>query len=179
MLNRGDVLLDDLELIVNGANRLNNGGFESGQAPWNFRGNHVQSFITTEDSRTGSRSLHVRATGHGDPGANRVNCSIAEVTAGTVTFRGWAKWLRGSQHVLLRTSRQLTPVQPPRPAYVCQLAMPADLGTPGRQNTAWTANRGPDIADVRHTPVLPAANQPITITARVADNDGVADVTLY
>ena len=179
MLNRGDVLLDDLELIVNGANRLNNGGFESGQAPWNFRGNHVQSFITTEDSRTGSRSLHVRATGHGDPGANRVNCSIAEVTAGTVTFRGWAKWLRGSQHVLLRTSRQLTPVQPPRPAYVCQLAMPADLGTPGRQNTAWTANRGPDIADVRHTPVLPAANQPITITARVADNDGVAAVTLY
>ena len=152
MLNRGDVLFDDLELIVNGTNRLTDGGFENGASAWRFFGNHVQSFVTTEDSHTGTNCLHVRATGHGDPGANRINQSTAEVTAGTVTFRGWARWLRGSQHVLLRTSKQLSPVQPPRPAYVCDLAMPANLGTPGRQNTAYTANRGPDIKDVRHDP---------------------------
>ncbi|MBE0534120.1 MAG: lamin tail domain-containing protein, partial [Phycisphaerae bacterium] len=148
LLNRGDVLLDDLQLIVDGTNRLTNGGFESGQSPWNFLGNHVQSRVTTDDPRSGSRSLHLKATGHGDPGANRINQSIAQVTAGTVTFSGYAKWLRGSRHLLLRTSRQLSPVQPPRPAYVCELAMPMNLGTPGRRNTAWTPNRGPDINDV-------------------------------
>lgn len=179
LLNRCDVLLDDLQLIVNGTNRLNNGGFESGQSSWNFLGNHVQSFITTHDARSGARSLHLRATGHGDPGANRVNQSIAQVTAGTVTFTGYAKWLRGSRHLLLRTSRQLAPIQPPRPAYVCELAMPMNLGTPGRRNTAYIANRGPDIAHVTHTPVIPAANQQIIITARVTDNDPVSAVTLY
>jgi hypothetical protein len=57
--------------------------------------------------------------------------------------------------------------------------MPLDLGTPGLQNTAFVSNRGPDILEVRHAPVLPAASEPIVITARVADNDGVGQVTLY
>jgi hypothetical protein len=39
-------------------------------------------------------------------------------------------------------------------------------------------NRGPDILDVKHAPVLPAAGEPITVTARVNDNDGVASVLL-
>jgi len=57
--------------------------------------------------------------------------------------------------------------------------MPLDLGTPGRQNTAYVPNRGPDILDVSHTPVLPAGGEPIIVTARVTDNDGVGSVTLF
>ncbi len=68
---------------------------------------------------------------------------------------------------------------PPRPAYAFELDMPLNLGTPGLQNTAFVPNRGPDILEVRHTPVTPAANEPIVVTARVTDNDGVASVTLY
>jgi hypothetical protein len=68
---------------------------------------------------------------------------------------------------------------PPRPAYAFELEMPLDLGTPGRPNTAFVGNRGPDILEVQHTPVLPADKQAITVTARVVDNDGVNSVTLY
>jgi len=178
LLNRGEVLIDDLQLTIGGSSRLNNSGFESGESNWRFLGNHVRSFVTREDRHSGSQSLHLISTGHGDPGANRINQSISSVTASTVTFRGWARWLRGSQFLLLRTSRERSPTQPPRPAHAFELTMPLNLGTPGKQNTAFVANRGPDILDVKHEPVLPAAGEPIIVTARITDNDGVAFVTL-
>ena len=179
LLNRSEVLIDDLDLRIGSTNRLSNNGFESGESSWRFLGNHVRSFVTTSDRHSGSRSLHLVATGHGDPGANRINQSLSSVTASTVTFRGWARWLRGTQFLLLRTSRERSPVQPPRPAHSFELTMPPDLGTPGRQNTAFVSNRGPDIFDVQHAPVLPLAGEPIVVTARVTDNDGVNNVTLY
>jgi len=179
LLNRGEVLLDDLELIIGGSDRLSNNGFESGESNWRMLGNHIRSFVTTADRHSGSRSLHLIATGHGDPGANRINQSISGVTASTVTFRGWARWLRGSPFLLLRTTRERSPVQPPRPAHAFDLEMPLNLGTPGAQNTAFVPNRGPDILDVQHAPVLPASNEPVVVTARVVDNDGVGAVTLY
>jgi hypothetical protein len=181
LLNRGEVLLDDLDMRIDigRMNRLKNSGFENRESDWRMLGNHVRSFVTTADSHSGSRSLHLIATGHGDPGANRVNQSIASVIPSTVTFSGWARWLRGSRFLLLRTTRERSPVQPPRPAHAFELYMPLNLGTPGLQNTAFVTNRGPDILDVRHAPVLPAASEPIVVTALVTDNDGVGQVTLY
>ena len=179
LLNRGEVLLDDLSVSMGRGNILKNGGFESAEANWRRLGNHVRSFATTDDSRSGLRSLHLIATGHGDPGANRVNQSIPSGTVGRVTFAGWARWLRGCRFLLLRTSRDLAPVQPPRPAHAFELEMPLDLGTPGLQNTAFVPNRGPDILEVQHAPMLPSAGETITVTARVKDNDGVASVLLH
>ena len=178
LLNRGELLLDNLELNIDGTNRLTNSGFESGESNWRFLGNNVRSFVTTEDRRSGSRSLHLISTGHGDPGANRINQSISSVSASTVTFSGWARWLRGSRFLLLRTTSDNSPVQPPRPAHSFELTMPLNLGTPGRQNTVFVTNRGPDILDVQHAPVLPAGGEPIIVTARVTDNDGVNQVML-
>ncbi len=178
LLNSGEILLDDLELIVGGSDRLTNGDFERGESSWRILGNHTRSFVTTEDHHLGSQALHLIATGHGDPGANRINQSISGINANTVTFQGWARWLRGSRYLLLRTTRERSPIMPPRPSGTVELEMPLDLGTPGRQNTAYVANRGPDILDVRHAPVVPAGGQTITVTARVADNDGVKSVTL-
>ena len=179
LLNTGEVLLDDLECVVGGANRITNNGFESGDTSWRILGNHTRSFVTTADRHSGSHALHLIATGHGDPGANRINQSISSVGGTSVTFRGWARWLRGSRFLLLRTTRELSPVRPPRPAHAFEVNMPLNLGTPGLQNTAFVANRGPDILDLRHSPTLPKAGEPIIVTARVLDNDGVASVTLY
>jgi len=179
LLNRGEVLLDDLELSIVRSNHLTNDGFESGESSWRFLGNHVRSFVTMEDCHSGRRSLHLVATGHGDPGANRINQSIGSLNASTVTFRGWARWLRGSRFLLLRTSREQSPVQPPRPAHSFELTMPPDLGTPGGQNTAFVSNRGPDILEVQHAPVIPLGGEPIVVTARVTDNDGVDQVMLH
>jgi len=179
LLNQGEVLLDDLELLINNTNRLTNNGFENGETSWRILGNHVRSFVTTTDRHLGTQSLHLISTGHGDPGANRINQSITSVTGGTVQFKGWARWLRGSRYLLLRVTQPTSPIQPPRPSRAFELTVPLNLGTPGQQNTAFVSNRGPDILDVRHTPVLPADSEPIVVTARVIDNDGVSSVTLY
>jgi hypothetical protein len=179
LLNRGEILIDDLSMVSGRGNILSNAGFEGAESGWRILGNHVRSFATTQDSYSGMRSLHLIATGHGDPGANRINQSIGNFNIGKVTFSGWARWLRGSRFLLLRTAREQAPVQPPRPSHAFELTMPPNLGTPGKQNTAFVPNRGPDILNVRHVPVLPAGGQPITVTARVTDNDGVWLVTLY
>jgi len=180
LLNRSEVMIDDLQLVINGANRLDNGGFEGNIADdWRILGNHVQSFATMEDSHSGSRSLHLIATGHGDPGANRINQSIDSTSTASVTFSGWARWLRGSRFLLLRTTRERSPVQPPRPSHAFELEMPLNLGTPGMQNTAYVSNRGPDILNVQHSPVLPAAGESIVVTALVSDNDAVGPVRLH
>ena len=178
LLNGGEVLLDDIQLTINGQARLSNGGFEGGLSSWRVLGNHVQSHTTMDDQQTGSRCLKLIATGHGDPGANRINQSISSVTGGTVTFSGRAKWLRGSRYLLLRASRERNPVQPPRPSHAFELAMPLNQGTPGQANTAFVSNRGPDIAEVHHAPTVPRAGQPIIVTARVTDVDGVKSVAL-
>jgi hypothetical protein len=173
LLNRGEILLDDLELTIQESNQLTNGGFEGNQSPWRILGNHVQSSLTRTDQHSGTQALHLIATGHGDPGANRINQSITGIQAGSVTFKGWARWLRGSPFLLVRTSREQSPTQPPRPAHAFKLSVPMDLGSPGQQNTVFESNRSPDILDVKHAPVIPQANEPIVVSARITDPDGV------
>jgi len=173
LLNRGEILLDDLELIIGGSNRLTNGDFEGSPSPWRILGNHVQSSLTKTDQHSGAQALHLIATGHGDPGANRINQSIDGIQAGSVLFKGWARWLRGSPFLLMRTSREQAPTQPPRPARAFKLSVPMNLGSPGLQNTVFETKRGPDILDVKHWPVIPQAHEPIVVSARITDSDSV------
>jgi hypothetical protein len=178
LLNQGEVLLDDVQLTIDGQPRLENGGFENGLSDWRVLGNHARSWVTSEDAYSGTRALHLIATGHGDPGANRINQTITRVRANTVVFSGRAKWLRGSRYLLLRATRERRPQQPPWPSHSFELDMPLNQGTPGERNTAYVANRGPDILNVHHTPVIPRAGQAIVVSARVTDVDGVDSVVL-
>lgn len=50
--------------------------------------------------------------------------------------------------------------------------------TPGYQNTIYLNNAPPQIRQVRHEPDQPLSGQPITVTAKVTDPDGVQSVTL-
>ena len=50
--------------------------------------------------------------------------------------------------------------------------------TPGRKNSAFAANAPPAVRQVTHTPLEPGSNQPVTITAKVTDPQGVAGVLL-
>jgi len=84
LLNRGEIVLDDLSLAGGRANILSNPGFESAESNWRILGNHVQSFATTADRHSGARSLHLISTGHGDPGANR-HASHEEGREGLIT----------------------------------------------------------------------------------------------
>src|ERR1041384_6193617 len=58
------------------------------------------------------------------------------------------------------------------------LALPRNLGTPGRANSRRIPNVGPGIYEVKHVPVLPAANQFVVVSARTHDPQGIAALTL-
>lgn len=57
-----------------------------------------------------------------------------------------------------------------------RLPVPAG-GSPGQQNSAYSAAAPPAIRQVTHTPELPAAGVPVVISAKVTDPQGVAAVT--
>jgi hypothetical protein len=50
--------------------------------------------------------------------------------------------------------------------------------TPGYQNSVYANNAPPQIRQVKNEPAQPLSDQPITVTAKVTDPDGVAAVTL-
>lgn len=52
------------------------------------------------------------------------------------------------------------------------------LPSPGLRNIVFSENAAPNIRKVIHTPEAPRAGEPVQITARVSDPDGVASVTL-
>jgi hypothetical protein len=56
--------------------------------------------------------------------------------------------------------------------------VPETLGTPGAQNSVFSPTSGPVIRSIGHTPKAPISTQPVTVTARVSDPQGVGAVTL-
>ena len=58
-----------------------------------------------------------------------------------------------------------------------RMKVPLDLGSPGAVNSRRWTNTGPVVTEVRHTPALPAAGQPVVVTAR-GDPDTVGTVRL-
>jgi hypothetical protein len=176
LLNAGECLLDNVEVFAgtNAANRVSNSTFENGLAPWVVQGDHVQSALELDEGYQSSRSLHVRASARGDTGANRIRVAMSpDLAAGqTCTIRARARWLRGWPELILRLKGngfELPGV----------LQVPTNLGTPGQRNTQAASNAPPAIAAVQHQPVLPPANHDVTITARVADPDGVKSLTVW
>ncbi len=171
--HRGEALVDGLRLSQGGTEYLTNGSFESGATGWKIDGTHVESFVTTEDSVEGSRSLHIVASGRGDTYCNRIETDTSpSLSLGqTYTMSGQARWLRGSKWLLVRTHAQSM-------AHAVELQIPERLGTPGQQNGAYASNRGPSITEVQHSPILPKPTETVTVTARVEDTDGVGAVQL-
>ena len=171
----GECLLDEVEVRVdNGPNLVANGGFENGLTGWDLQGSH--DFSTIEDGGfAGSKCLHVRAGSRGDNQSNRILSapfgSPIPASAGKVSIRVKARWLRGHSEILVRLHGSATE------AYGT-LALPRRLGTPAAPNSRRVANAGPAIYEVEHSPVLPTANEPVVVTARVADNNGIGALTL-
>ena len=177
LLATGEALIDDLEVHSEGAatgpNLVANGTFSSGLTGWLIQGNHVRSSLEPAGPNNPSASLHLRASSGGDNGANRVETDLtATLTANAqASVKARARWLRGHPDVLFRLHGGGLET-------VATLPVPANLGTPGLPNSRRLANAGPAIYEVSHSPVLPAANQPILITARVHDTDGIDAVQL-
>jgi hypothetical protein len=174
LLGGGECLLDDVEVFLSGdQNRVPNGTFESGLAGWVSQGNHVRSGLNITEGFTGNHSLHLRANGGGDNGANRIKIKLTSgfSSGETVTIRAKARWLAGNTNLLLRLKGNYLEA-------VGSIAPPPRSGTPGTVNTRAVANVGPAIHSVTHTPVLPAGGQTVQVVAQVNDPDGLASLQL-
>lgn len=174
----GECLLDDLEVFkAGGTNLLTNGGFELGTPPkatgWSFFGNHSRSTVDTNGAFAGSRCLHVRAQSEGDTGINSIRVPLVSglASGNTATLRARARWLAGWPEVVLRTRGNWIEL-------AGRLTVPSELGTPGQPNSRRVANAGPAIYEVGHAPILPRANEPVLVTCRVTDPDGIGGVAL-
>lgn len=174
LLNDGECLVDDIEVVRGtGANLVSNGGFESGATGWTFFGNHSDSTVVSAGAFAGTRALHLRAGGGLDTGPNTIRTALGAGLAAndTVTIRARVRWLAGWPELLFRLRGSFLD-------YAAPLPVPTNLGTPGLPNSRRVANAGPAIYDVTHTPALPRANEPVIVTARVSDPDGLGNLNL-
>ncbi|MGC8887034.1 MAG: lamin tail domain-containing protein, partial [Verrucomicrobiia bacterium] len=171
----GEALIDNVEVISGGANVVVNSNFETGTSGWVFRGTHVRTSWETTEGYNSSRSLHIRASERGDYGANRILCSLNPIPSGTITIRAKLRWLCGFPEVVMRLHGNSME------AYGSHLTLTnfPKLGTPGKRNSIAVSNAPPAIYEVRHDPVVPAANQNVLVTARVHDPDKLSYVRLY
>jgi hypothetical protein len=173
LLGAGECWIDNIEVFKAGQpNLVTNAKFQAGLAGWTGQGNHQHASLESFGYDDAS-CLRLRATGRGDPGPNRLLTRLSQSLrlGDAVTLRAQVRWLRGSPEILVRLMDNYLE------AYG-RLRVPANLGTPGQPNSRSIANAGPAIADVQHHPVLPAGGEPIKVTARVHDPDGLAGVTL-
>ena len=171
----GECLIDEVEVRAdNGPNLVLNGGFEEGLNEWSLQGSHDFSTIENEGF-AGTRSLHVRAGSRGDNQSNRILSApfASPVPSGTqtISIRAKVRWLRGHPEFMVRLHGSATE------AYG-RMNLPRRLGSPGGVNSRRIANAGPSIYNVKHTPVLPAANEPVVVSAIVNDPQGLSSVTL-
>lgn len=176
----GECLIDQVEVIEAGFNYVvTNADFELGTTGWVFQGNHAGSTVDSTGAFQGTRALHIRAPGRGDTGINRIRTALRVDSAGgrtlavgdTVTIRAKVRWLKGWPEVLLRLRGGWLELGG-------RMALPSNLGTPGQANSRRVPNAGPAIYDIMHSPAVPAANQPVLVTARYSDPDGFGSLNL-
>ncbi len=170
----GEALLDDVEVIYNSVNIQPNGDFEAGLTGWFPRGNHVRSDVESGKGVGGGQCLHIRASGRGDYGANRIITALSTIPTTSITIRAKVRYLKGFPEIVLRLHGNWAEATGP----MFDFASPPAFGTPGLRNSRAVQNAAPAIAEVKHTPVVPAANQEVLVTARVEDPDGVGQVRL-
>ncbi|PYK96206.1 MAG: hypothetical protein DME19_20485 [Verrucomicrobia bacterium] len=175
MLGEGECLIDNVEVfnVADGVNLISNSTFEAGLTGWTAQGDHVRSGLEAAGGYNSSRSLHLRASQRGDTGANRVYGTFTSnpVPGDTLTIRAQVRWLRGWPEIVMRTHGNWMEA-------AGRMTVPTNLGTPGARNSRAVNNAGPAIYQVVHNPIVPAANQPVVVTARVHDPDDVASAVL-
>jgi regulation of enolase protein 1 (concanavalin A-like superfamily) len=170
----GECLVDNVEVIgPAGTNMVTNGDFEKGLTGWASQGSHSHSALESGTGVGGTQCLHLRAESGGDPGANRIRGAIANglKEGQTATLRAQVRWLRGFPEIVIRLRGDYLEA-------VGRLDTSAHLGTPGRRNSRAVTNAPPAIYDVVHSPILPAADQAVLVTARINDPDGTSSVVL-
>lgn len=170
MMGPGEMLVDNVSVVPDGGtNVVSNPTLESGLKDWLAQGTHEDTTLETSEGFQSKQSLHIRSTGRGDLGADRARVKLTQgLTNRTIaTIRADVRWVRGNNQMLLRLHGNYLEAEGTLP-------IPRDLGTPGKPNSRAVANAGPVITRVIHYPILPVANQSVTVSAYISDPDRIA-----
>ena len=180
LLDAGECLIDDLHVIESPTNTpvqmLQNGDFEIGLSAWRALGDHSQSRVEVDPDNTNNHVLHLIATSATEHMHNHLETTYASsktVTDGRlyeVSFR--AKWLAGNNRLNTRLYFN-------RVAKTFVLSVPTLHGTPGARNSTYATNVGPTFESFGHSPVIPLASLPVTVSVNASDPQGVSAVTLW
>lgn len=178
----GECLVDRVSLVRQGEtlNRLSTPDFEGALGAWTPAGNHVRSTREAGGGMGGGDSLRLRASGAGKTTTanyirtlDRVWQSIAAppLPGQTFTIRCYVRWLAGWPYATATVRGFWLEA-------AGKMRVPLNLGTPGLPNSRGVANAAPAVWDIRHTPVLPAAGEPVTVSCRADDPDGLGEIRL-
>lgn len=182
MLDAGECLVDDLSVIRdpdgNAQEIIQNGNFESlpAGAHWRLLGNHSGSAVVEDPSNPANHVLYLSATGPAETNHNHAettftgNQALSSSAIYEIRFR--ARWLSGTNQLNTRAYYQ-------KLATTWELPIPEKSGTPAAANSRAVANGGPVLSALRHTPAVPAANTPVTVSLDASDPDGIGAATLH
>ena len=179
LLDAGEILIDDIHVIEDPAGQakelLQNSDFSRGLDHWRMIGNHRHSDVQADPNEPGNPVLHLVASGSTEHMHNHAETTFAngaQVNNGReVEVRFRARWLTGSP--LLHTRLFFN-----RLARTTVLPVPQRTGTPGCRNSRYQPNIGPTLTQLQHTRALPVPGEPVTVSVRADDPDGIAAVTL-
>ncbi|HXB60623.1 MAG TPA: lamin tail domain-containing protein [Candidatus Acidoferrales bacterium] len=175
LLDVGQCLVDNVQVNYNGSNYVLNSNFEGGNLNnWSLQGCHTRSSLQTPGYNS-SYALCMRSSDKFWTGDNYCQVALANNNMGqgqTATISFEARWLHGWPEPLMRLHGNWLEATGPMP-------VPNNLGSPGMPNSTYITNAGPAIYNVTHNPPVPAANQPVVVTANVCDPNGVQNLTLY
>ncbi|MGJ8642973.1 MAG: lamin tail domain-containing protein [Luteolibacter sp.] len=184
LLDAGEFLIDDISVLEEDTNEfLQNGDFEAdsiGSTPDKWRvlgthGSHGRTVVVVDPDDPGNKCLRVVSTGNTENKHNKIETTFAngeEVVEGNryrISYR--SKFVGGSNQLNSRlyfNYLQRTTI----------LDTPTVWGTPGVQNSVWVSNDGPALQGLSHSPVVPDANQAVTVGVAVSDADGIGSVIL-
>jgi len=183
-LDNGEALIDDVSVIedpdTTRVQVIQNGTFESdtigaAAAKWRLLGTHRLSRVMANPDGPG-KVLRLIATAAAEHTYNTAsttltgNRAIDPAKTYEISFR--AKWLSGSPQLNSRLYLN-------RASRTTILSQPSLSGTPGLPNSRRTTNAGPSCDGLRHSPLIPAAGQPVRVSLSVSDPDGIGAVTLF
>ncbi len=176
----GEVLIDDITVTESPGGSpvamLSNSDFESGATDWRFRGNHRHSEVITDPDDPSNQVLRLVATGYTEHMHNNVETTLAAgrsvVNGRTYEISFKAKWISGSNQFLTRLYFNRLP-------RTTLIDRPDTPGTPGVANSRAVANIGPTYEGLIHSPPVPPAGAPTTVSVTPSDPDGMGTLTLF
>ena len=187
LLDEGEILIDDISVIespgTGSAKELvQNGDFSSGSASsWRMRGTQRHFEIIEDPDSPGNKVMHLRASG---PTEHMHNCAETTLKSGNsfanissskeyrISFR--ARWISGSNQLNSRLYFNRLPRTD-----ILPIEDPNGGGTPGRANSLFQENSGPNFEVPIHDPAVPQVNQVVEVSAIIKDPDGIEKAVVH